>query len=135
MHPGTRADINDMVRRPNRIFIMLYHNHGVTEITQMDQRFQQTFIVTLMQTDGRFIQHIHHANQPGTNLAGQTNTLCFTARQGFCGTGHRQIIQPDIHQKTQAIADLFQHFLCNFGSLAAEFQVFEETHGMTNTHI
>ena len=41
----------------------------------MDQGAEQAFVIALVQADRGFIQHVHHANQPGANLACQTNTL------------------------------------------------------------
>ena len=57
------------------VFIMLDDNHRIAQITQMNQRAEQTFVIALMQADGRLIQHIHHADQAGANLACQANTL------------------------------------------------------------
>jgi hypothetical protein len=73
------ADIDNVVSGANRIFIVLDYNDGVTEITQVDQRTEQTLVIALMQADRRFIQHVHHADQTRADLACQTNTLGLTA--------------------------------------------------------
>ena len=100
----------------------------------MEQSTQQAFIVALMQTDGRFIQHIHHPDQAGPNLARQTNTLCFTTGECFRGTGQGKVVQADIHQKTETFNNLFQDFLGNLRPLTVQLQVPEEVQGFPDRH-
>ncbi|GAR06636.1 hypothetical protein NGUA03_01766 [Salmonella enterica] len=83
MNASARADIDNVVSGANRIFIVLDHNHGITQITQMDERAQQTFVIALMQTNRRFIQDVHHADQTRADLARQANTLGFAAGERF----------------------------------------------------
>ena len=99
MHTRSRTDINNMISRTNGVFVVFHHDYGITEVAQMHQGIEQAFIIALVQTDGRFVQHIHHAHQARTDLAGQANPLRFTARQGFRRTGEGEITQPDIHQE------------------------------------
>ena len=58
MNPGTRTDIKDIIRLADRFFVMFDNNHCVALIAQVLERLQQTIIVTLMQADGRFVEHI-----------------------------------------------------------------------------
>ena len=55
MHACTRPKIEHVIRRPNRIFIMLHHKHSISKITQSFQRLKQSIIVALMQSDTGFI--------------------------------------------------------------------------------
>ena len=124
-----------MVSRANRVFVVLHHNHGITEIAQMDKRTQQALVIALVQADRRLIQHVHNANQARTNLARQTNTLGFTARKRFCRAGKRQVIQADVNEEFQTIADLFKNFFRNLRPLTCEFEIVEEFHRMTDAHV
>ncbi len=63
MHTGRRAHIDNMVRRPNRLFVMLDHQHRVSEVTQPLQSSQQPLIIPLMQADGRLIENIQNPHQ------------------------------------------------------------------------
>ncbi|VTM87635.1 Uncharacterised protein [Raoultella ornithinolytica] len=135
MYPGPWADIDDVVGGADGVFIMLDDNHRIAQITQMNQRAEQTFVIALMQADGRLIQHIHHADQAGANLACQANTLGFTAGERFCRTGERQVVQADVDEEFQAIANLFQHFLRNLRPLAGQLQIGEEIHRVANAHV
>ena len=124
-----------MISGADSILIMLHHNHGIAEIAQMNQGFQQAVIITLMQPDRGLIQHIHHTDQAGTDLAGKTDTLCLAAGQSFCRAGECQVIQADVNQEFQAILNLFQDFFGDFRALAAEFQVIKEIHRMPDAEI
>ncbi|MNE67588.1 hypothetical protein D3C80_1632040 [compost metagenome] len=83
MNTGTRADIDYVVGRADRVFIVFYHDHRVTQVTQVDQGFQQAFVIALVQANGWLIQYVHHAYQASTDLACQANTLSFTTGQRF----------------------------------------------------
>ena len=124
-----------MVGGANRIFIVLYHNHGIAEIAQVDQRPQQTFVIALVKADGRLIQHVHHADQTGANLACQSNTLGFAAGERFRRTGQRQIVEANVDQELEAVANLFEDFLCNLRPLTGEFEIVEEVHRMSDAHV
>ena len=56
--PG--ADVHYMVRRPDRLLVMLDHDHGVAEIPQSDQRLDESLVVSLVEADGRLIKDIQH---------------------------------------------------------------------------
>ena len=79
MYARSRADIDNVVRRAHGILVMLHHDHGVAQITHALKRIDQLLIVSLVQTDGRFVEHIQHAHQGGPDLRGQTDALRFTA--------------------------------------------------------
>ena len=92
MNTSPRTYINNMIGRGYGIFVMFNHNHCIAQITQAYQGFEQALVVALMQTDGGFIEDIHNSHQTGTNLAGQTYPLSFTARQSVGAAIERQII-------------------------------------------
>ncbi|CCK04027.1 hypothetical protein BN129_2780 [Cronobacter sakazakii 701] len=135
VYARARADVDHVVGGADGVFIVLHHNHGIAKITQVNQRTEQTFVIALVQADGRLIQHIHHAHQARANLACQTDTLRLAARKRFRRTGERQVVQADVHQEFQAIANLFQHFFSNFGALTGELHVIEELHGVADAHV
>ena len=70
----------------------------------------QPIVVSRMQTNRRLVQDVKHTDQPGTDLACQSNSLTFAARKRRCRSIQRQVIQTDIQQESQPIADFFQRF-------------------------
>src|SRR5207253_8711736 len=61
--PRAGTQIDDVVRSPNRLFIMLHHDHGIPEIAQFSQCSKQTCVVALMQADARFVENVENACQ------------------------------------------------------------------------
>ncbi len=90
---GSGSDIDDEVGRVDGVFVVFDDDNGIAQVTQKGQGFQQAIVVALMQADRRLVENIHHADQPGADLAGQANSLRLAARQGFCtaliATGNR----------------------------------------------
>ena len=84
MLTGAWTDIHNPVRFQHGILIMLNDDQRIAQISQILQRLQQLVIVSLMQTDTRFIQNVSYSNKPGSYLCCQSNTLCFTTGQCRC---------------------------------------------------
>ena len=57
-----------MVGAADRVLVVLDDDHRVADVAQVDQRLQQALVVALVQADARLIEHIEHADQPGTDL-------------------------------------------------------------------
>ena len=88
---------------------MLDHDHGVAEVAQPLQRFQQPRIVALVQADRGLVQHIEHAGQARADLRGQPDALALAAGQRAGGARQGQIVEADIEQERQPLADFLQH--------------------------
>ena len=48
-----------------RILVVLNHDDGIAEIAQVDERVNKPLVVALVEADGRLIQHIESAHEPG----------------------------------------------------------------------
>ncbi len=55
------------------------------------------------------VQHIEHAGQAGADLRGEADALALAARQRAGAAREREIIEPDIDQEAQPVADFLQH--------------------------
>ncbi len=58
------TQIHDPVCFTDGFIVVLNDEHRVPQIPQTFEGIQQSFIVTRVQTDGRFVQHVQHADQP-----------------------------------------------------------------------
>ncbi len=78
---GARAwsQIDEIVGRAHRLFIVLDHNDGVAQVSQLLQRVEQAAIVALVQPDAGLIEDVEHAHQAAPYLAGETDALPFAA--------------------------------------------------------
>ena len=82
MLAGARAEIDHVIRRPDRFFVVLDDDDRVAEIAKPGERPQQRAVVALVQPDGGLVQHVEHPDQPGADLAGQADPLSLAPGQG-----------------------------------------------------
>ena len=69
------SEIEQIIRRPYHLTIMLYQHQRVPQVAQVLQRLQQPAVVAWMQPDGWLIEHVQHTGQSTADLARQPNAL------------------------------------------------------------
>ena len=79
MNTGARPDVQQVVGGADGFLVMFNDDDGVAKITQVPQRFEETFVVPLVQADAWLIQDIQNPHKPGTDLGCQANALGFAA--------------------------------------------------------
>ena len=130
--PGT--EIHDIIRRANRVFIVLDDNHRVAEVAQALQRVEQAMIVALMQPNARFVEHIQHADQTRADLRCQPNPLRLAARQCIALAVQGKVRQADVLQKRQPRAHFLHDFARDSLFKFRQPQRSEEDHGFLDAH-
>ncbi len=120
MHAGARADVDHIVGGPDRVLVMLDHDHRVAEVAQPPQRVEQPRVVALMQADRRLVEHVEHAGQARADLRGEPDALALAARQRAGGARQRQVIEPDVAQEGEPVDDLLQDALGDLVALGVE---------------
>ena len=70
-----RPEIDHVVGRANRLFVVLDDDDGVAEIAQPRQRRQQLAVVALVQADRRLVEHVEHAGEVRADLRRQADAL------------------------------------------------------------
>ncbi len=108
MNARAGADVDHVVGGQDRILVVLDHDYGVAEVAQVFQRFEQPRIIALMQPDGRLVQHVEHAGEAGADLRSEADALAFTAGERAGGARKREIIEADIDEELQPLADLLE---------------------------
>ncbi|BAC18316.1 conserved hypothetical protein [Corynebacterium efficiens YS-314] len=127
---GAGADVDEVVGAPDGVLIMLDHDEGVSDITEVFQGPDQLLVVTLVQADGRLIEDIEHAGQAGTDLGGQADALGLTTGQGAGRAVEGEVGQAHIEQELQARADLLEHRTRDHLLAFAQGQAVEEFEGL-----
>jgi hypothetical protein len=87
---------------------VLDHDHRVAEVAQVLEGAEQAVVVALVQADGRFVEDVHHAHQAGADLAGQADALGLAAGQGVGAAVEGQVVEADVDQELQALADFLE---------------------------
>ena len=105
---GARAQIDHIVRPPDGFLVVLHHEHRVPQIAQLFQGAKQALVVSGVQADRRFVEHVEDPAELRANLRGQPDALAFPARQRGGGAVEAEVAKPHGAQKLQALADLVE---------------------------
>ena len=96
-----RANIHQVIRGTNHIFIVFHHQDGVADIRQAPKRGEQSIVVALMQSDGWFIKHIGNAHQAAAHLRCQADALRFATRKRAGGAVEREVAKANARQESK----------------------------------
>ena len=113
MDAGARADIDDVVGGQDGVLVVLDDDHGVAEVAQAPQRFEQPRVVALVQADRGLVEHVEHAGQARADLAGEPDALALAARQRAGIARQRQVVEADIVEEAQPLADFLEDALAD----------------------
>jgi len=69
-HARTRAEVQNIIGVPDRVGVMLDHEHGVAQIAQALEGAQKAVVVALVQADARLVEDVEHADQARAYLGG-----------------------------------------------------------------
>ena len=123
MRSCSGAEFDDVIGGTHRGLVVLDNEHGVAEITQAQQRLDQTLVVGRMQADAGLVQDVKHSCQSGTDLRGKTNALHLPTGKCAALAIQREITEPDLLQELDALHDLALQ-LAHIGFLLlGDFQV------------
>ena len=120
MLAGARPQIYDPIGSANRLVVVLYHQHRISQIAHLLESMDQARRVALVQADTRLIQHIEHPGEARAYLRRQPDALRLAARKRARGAAQAQIIQPHIHEKGDAAVNFAQRPLSDGSIFAAE---------------
>ena len=81
MYAGAGADVDDIIGGPDRVLVVLDHDHRIAEPAQAAQRVEEPRIVALVEADRRLVEHIEHAGEAGADLRSEPDALALAARQ------------------------------------------------------
>src|ERR1035437_8957599 len=134
VQPGPGPEIDNVVRRANRVLVVLDDDDGVAQISQTFEGIEQSMIVALMQSDARFIEDVKHADEPRPDLRGQPNPLCLAAGERVALPVHREVRQANIFEEGQPGANLLDDLTGNMLFKFGEFQRSEEGERFLDAH-
>ena len=109
MLPRPRADVDDPVGVADRVFIVLDHYQGVSEVTQTNEGVDQSAVVSLVKADTRFIEDVQHPNKAATDLGGEPDALRLATGECAGSAVEGQVVQADIHQERKSLVDFLEY--------------------------
>src|SRR5258708_38029969 len=106
--PG--AEIDDIVGGPDRILVMLYHDHRVSQVPEMHQRLNEAGVFSLGESNAWFVQDVKHPRKSRSDLGTESNTLGFSARKSSAFAIWGKIAETSLFHKSQAGSCPAKHF-------------------------
>ena len=122
VHAGARADIDDVIGGPDRVLVVLDHDHRIAQAPQAPERIEEPRVVALVEADRRLVEHIEHAGEARADLRSEPDALALAARQRAGRTREGQIIEPDVAQEGEPVDDLLQDSLRDLVALGVELR-------------
>ena len=107
--PRPGPDVDDPVRGPDRLLVVLHHEHGVAQVPQPGQRRDQLGVVPLVEPDRRLVEDVQDAHQRRADLRRQPDPLRLAAREADARPVQGQVVQPDVHEEPEPGHDLLEH--------------------------
>ncbi len=104
--PRAFAEVEDPVRGPDRLLVVLDDHDRVAEVADAGQGGQQALVVALVQADGRLVEDVQDPLHAAADLAGQADAMGFTAGEGRGRPIEGQISHPHGVEEAQARQDL-----------------------------
>ena len=92
----------------DRLFVVLDDEHGVAEIAQALRACGSAAVVALVQPDARLVEHVHDAAELRAELAREADPLGLAAAERRPRAPEREVVEPDVEQELEAVADLAQ---------------------------
>ena len=93
------------------------------------QRVQEPRVVARVEADRRLVEDVQDARQAAANLAGQADPLALAAGKGGGPPGEAQVVEADIHEELEPVADLADEVAGDVLLVAIELQPFEKRQG------
>ena len=102
-----RANVDDVVGAADGVFVVLHHHQRVALVAQLVQGVQQNLVVTGVQADGGFVQHVTHTLQVAAQLRRQADTLRFATAEGGRATVQREVTQAHFFEEFKPALNLW----------------------------
>ena len=100
------AEVEQVVGRLDHLAVVLDQDQRVAQVAEVLQGREQPGVVARVQADRRLVEHVEHAGQAAADLAGQADALALAAGERRRAAGQRQVVEPDVDQELQPVADL-----------------------------
>ena len=106
--PGPGPDVDDPVRGPDRLLVVLDDEDRVAEVAQPGQRRDELGVVALVEADRRLVEDVQDAHQRRADLGREADPLRLAARQRHARPVEGQVVEPDVDEEPEPRDDLLE---------------------------
>jgi hypothetical protein len=99
MDAGAGAEVDDVIGHADGVLVVFDDEHGVAEVAEADEGFEEAIVVALVEADAGFVEDVEDADQAGADLGSEADALGFAAAQGAAFAVERQVAEADLRRK------------------------------------
>ena len=110
---GAEPHVDDGVGDPDHVGVVLDDEDRVALVAQLPQDRDQPLVVARVQADRRLVEHVQRVDQRRAERRREVDPLRFAARQRRRQPIEREVVEPDVAQEPEPLADLAQHLVGN----------------------
>ena len=124
--PAPEPQVDDVVGDADHVGVVLDDEHGVALVAQLPQDGDQPLVVARVQADRRLVEHVQRVDQRRPERRREVDALRLAARQRGRQPIERQVVEADVAQEPQPLANLAQDLVGDGRVLLRERQRLEE---------
>ena len=106
--PRSGPDVQDPVRRTDRLLVVLHDDQRVAEVSKPHERRDQPVVVPLVQPDRRLIEDVEHAHQARADLGRQPDSLRLASGECAARAVEGEVVEPHVDEEAEPGADLLE---------------------------
>ena len=123
---GAGAEVDDVIGGAHHVGVVLDDDDRVAELAQLFEDANQAAGVAAVQADGRLVENVAGADEPRAERRGELNTLRFAAGERGGEAVEREVLEPDVVEEFEALADLDEDLVGDAELLGCQVERQEE---------
>ena len=123
---GAGAEVEQMVGGADDVGVVLDDEDGVAEVAERVHDADELGGVAGVQADGGLVEHVECADETRAERGGELDALRFAAGERGGEAVEREVVEADLVEEVDALADFFEDFAGDFLLRRRELQIVEE---------
>ena len=115
-----------MVGRLDHLAVVLDEDERVAQVAEALQGAEEPGVVAGVEADRRLVEDVEDAGQAAADLAGEPDALALAAGEGGRPRARREVVEADVDEELEAVADLADEVAGDVLLVAVELQALEE---------
>ena len=117
------TNVEDMVGRANRVFVMFHYDDGIPEVAEVAEGLDEAVVVALVESDAWLVENIEDARKSRADLCGEPYALSLAAGKRSALAVELEVVETHFVEKMQPLPDFAQDILYDGGVTLGELQV------------
>ncbi len=126
---GAGAEVEQVVGGADDVRVVLDDEDGVAEVAEVLHDADELGGIAGVEADRRLVEDVESADEAGAERGGELDALGFAAREGGREAVEGEVVEADLVEEADALADLFEDLAGDLGLCGRELEVVEEAGG------